>query len=102
VQLPLRFFADAKDAPATIKSVSDHLEVIQLALSTIRTTFLDLQAGSDSLPTLQDPTPTLKSCEWDITKLKASLINMAAFTSRLQRRRKPYPLQANLSLEGQR
>jgi hypothetical protein len=71
VQLPLRFFADAKDAPATIRGISDHLEVMQPALSTIRTTFLDLQAGSGSLPTLQDLTPTLKSCEWAIIELKA-------------------------------
>jgi hypothetical protein len=56
---------------ATIRGVSDHLEVIQAALSTIRTTFLDLQAGSDSLSTLQDPTSALKSCEWAITELKA-------------------------------
>jgi hypothetical protein len=65
------FFADAKDAPATIKGISDHLEVIQPALSTLHATFLDLQAGSDSLSTLQDPTSALKSCEWAITELKA-------------------------------
>lgn len=38
------FFADGKDAPATIKDIADHLEVIQPALRATCTTFLELQA----------------------------------------------------------
>jgi hypothetical protein len=80
------FFADAKDAPAIIKNISDHLEVIQPALSTIRVTFWDLQAISHSLPILQDPTPVLKNCESAIAELKAFVDRQAAFACQLQRR----------------
>jgi hypothetical protein len=65
------FFAEAKDAPAIIQNISDHLEVIQPALSTLRATFLGIQAGPQSLPGLQDPNPALKKCESAIVDLKA-------------------------------
>jgi hypothetical protein len=65
------FFVDAKDAPATIKDIADHLEVIQPALRTIRATFLELQAGPQFLSVLQDPTPALENCESAIAEPRA-------------------------------
>ena len=65
------FFADAKDAPRIVRNVSDHLEVIQPALTTIRATLASLQDSSASLPMLQNPTPALEHCESAIAELKA-------------------------------
>lgn len=78
-----------------IRNISDHLEVVQPTLNNIRTTFLDLQDPSHSLPTLQDPTPALKNCESAISELRA-------FVDRHGSIRKPasVTLKANHPLAG--
>ena len=66
------FFADAKDAPRIVRNVSDHLEVIEPALTTIHAIFSGLQDScSASLPMLQNPTPALNHCDSAIAELKA-------------------------------